>query len=303
MPAIDVVSSLASKVVKHMLKLGSNPRYSARHQTGLVAGSQHQVADVLRLSASPPVNLLLPVSHGQGRQVASTLDGYSATHLATANVLQRLLGVDSLAEGRAAAAELPLPLTPSMAECANWDRLLVLDGVSDPGNVGALLRSALGLGWDGVLMTQGCASVANPKVFRSSGGLGAWALPYRGSMPWAGEDGIAAILQKGNFVPLVADASPIPIDAWLAQARSEQRHRALARSVGVFDNQPLGKKVQGPRIALVLGSEGSGVSEDARALHGAEVVGLQLAGNLESLGVAQAGPILLHRLDKCCCEP
>lgn len=51
------------------------------------------------------------------------------------------------------------------------DKLLVLlDDVSDPGNVGTIIRSAWALGAEGVLMTTGCADPYSPKVVRASMG-------------------------------------------------------------------------------------------------------------------------------------
>lgn len=86
--------------------------------------------------------------------VDNKLAGYQATHLATPAILKALCSVTRLGPGRGAAAELPLPPSPTARSCEAWSRLLVLDGVSDPGNVGALLRAAYGLGWNGVVLTE-----------------------------------------------------------------------------------------------------------------------------------------------------
>ena len=48
--------------------------------------------------------------------------------------------------------------------------VLVLDGVQDPGNVGTILRSALGLGAAGVVALKGTAELTSPKVERGSMG-------------------------------------------------------------------------------------------------------------------------------------
>lgn len=47
-------------------------------------------------------------------------------------------------------------------------RVVVLDGVSDPGNVGAILRSALALGFDTALLLEGCCDPFNPKAIRAA---------------------------------------------------------------------------------------------------------------------------------------
>ena len=49
-------------------------------------------------------------------------------------------------------------------------RILMLEGVQDPGNVGTLLRSAAAFGFDAVVLGPGCASPLSPKTLRSSMG-------------------------------------------------------------------------------------------------------------------------------------
>lgn len=72
------------------------------------------------------------------------------------------------------------------------------------------------------------------------------------------------------------------------RARRGQRHLALARSVGVVPKESSsGTSACQQPLALVLGSEGHGVSQSARRLRGATRVGVPLARGLESLGVAQ----------------
>ena len=52
-------------------------------------------------------------------------------------------------------------------------RYLALERVQDPGNVGTLLRSAAAFGFDGVILSDGCASVWAPKTLRASMGAAA----------------------------------------------------------------------------------------------------------------------------------
>jgi len=59
--------------------------------------------------------------------------------------------------GILAAAEIGLPEHADFAgmEAGQLDRLLVLDGVQDPGNLGTLLRTATALGWQGAFLLPG----------------------------------------------------------------------------------------------------------------------------------------------------
>ena len=73
-------------------------------------------------------------------------------------------------------------------------RYLALERVQDPGNVGTLLRSAAAFGFDGVILSDGCASVWAPKTLRASMGA-AVRIPVieAGAMP----DAIAQLREKG----------------------------------------------------------------------------------------------------------
>ena len=55
-------------------------------------------------------------------------------------------------------------------EVKTGGRYLALERVQDPGNVGTLLRSAAAFGFDGVILSDGCASVWAPKTLRASMG-------------------------------------------------------------------------------------------------------------------------------------
>ncbi|MBA3316665.1 MAG: RNA methyltransferase [Gemmatimonadales bacterium] len=143
--------------------------------------------------------------------------------------------------------------------------VLVLDGVQDPGNVGTILRSALGLGAAGVIALKGTAELTNPKVVRGSMGalfrLPAVASDVEAYLAWAGERGI---------------------ETWVAAA----------------DGTALEPGVAGASLAtvgLVLGNEGAGVSPALEAAASRRVA-IRLAPGAESLNVAAAAAILLHEV-------
>ena len=56
----------------------------------------------------------------------------------------------------------------TLEEVRPGGRYLALERVQDPGNVGTLLRSAAAFGFDGVILSEGCASVYAPKTLRAS---------------------------------------------------------------------------------------------------------------------------------------
>ena len=104
----------------------------------------------------------------------------------------------------------------TLEEVKTGGRYLALERVQDPGNVGTLLRSAAAFGFDGVLLSDGCASVFAPKTLRASMGA-AVRIPVieAGKMPEA----IALLREKGitclaaalyQSQPLSAAASGCP---------------------------------------------------------------------------------------------
>ncbi len=142
--------------------------------------------------------------------------------------------------------------------------VLWLDGVQDPGNVGAVVRVAAGLGAAGLLVGEGTADPLGLKALRASAGL-ALGVPF-------------------------ARASNEAIVA--AVARTERPVWAL--DLGGDDVRSL----QAPcDLVLVLGAEGRGVSDRARAAT-SRAVGIPLAGSVESLNVAVAAGIAVAFLSR-----
>jgi RNA methyltransferase, TrmH family len=145
---------------------------------------------------------------------------------------------------------------------------VTLDGVQDPGNVGTILRTALGLGATGAAALKGTADLTNSKVIR--GAMGAsFHLPTVAATP---EEFVAwAKLQRTQI--WIADGSGEPADS-------------LPR-----------KSADRPPVALIFGNEGGGVSAALEAAADRRV-GIPLAGRVESLNVAVAAGILLYEITR-----
>jgi TrmH family RNA methyltransferase len=64
-----------------------------------------------------------------------------------------------------------IPSTKSLPELATKaKRLVALDRIQDPGNLGTIARTALWFGWDGLILGEGTVDLFNPKVVRSTVG-------------------------------------------------------------------------------------------------------------------------------------
>jgi len=72
--------------------------------------------------------------------------------------------------GVIAIAEIPRRGGRGRSPATTNDNILLLEDIQDPGNVGALIRSAAAFGFSAVILSQNCADVYSPKVVRASGG-------------------------------------------------------------------------------------------------------------------------------------
>ena len=142
------------------------------------------------------------------------------------------------------------------------ERLLLLDGVQDPGNLGTLIRTARSFGYDAVYCSQETCDFYNDKVIRSTQG---------------------ALFQ----IPLIrTDLSA------LCQSLKEEGIAVIATTLS--DALPLKQLKVPEKHALILGNEGSGVHPFLQS-EASTRVRIEMDG-FESLNVAVAGGIMMYEL-------
>ncbi|GHO44020.1 TrmH family RNA methyltransferase [Ktedonospora formicarum] len=141
--------------------------------------------------------------------------------------------------------------------------LLILDDLSDPGNMGTIIRTALAADVERVLLTPNCVDVFNPKVVRSAAGAHLF-LPIEGNLSW---DEIRLRVEahaSGKVLMAEAGSAHIYFDLDLTQP-----------------------------FALIIGNEAHGPSQQARELATVPVAIPQAVG-IESLNAAMAAGIILY---------
>lgn len=178
-------------------------------------------------------------------------DKTASVYVVRADILDRAVAT---VEPSGVVAVLPIPLPGAWHDAA---RLLVSDGVSDPGNVGTLLRTALAAGYTDVLLLGG-ADPYNPKVVRASMG--------------------------GIYRLRVHLATP---EAYLASGR---RYYVLA-----MDGEDLFAASTSPCYDIVVGNEAHGVSA-ALLAQASKVLSIPMEQGIESLNAAVAGAIAMYVL-------
>ena len=147
-----------------------------------------------------------------------------------------------------------------MQECKISDphKILFLDEINDPGNMGTLLRTALAFSYDLVVLSENCVSIYNEKVVNSSKGAIFQIPVVKGKL----KD------YKGTHKILVSN---------------------LSKNAVPLDEVELPEK-----FVLVLGNESHGVNKETRLLADQEII--IPINNIDSLNVAVAGGILMNKI-------
>ena len=148
---------------------------------------------------------------------------------------------------------------------ANWKKLLFVDAVQDPGNVGTMIRTADAAGMDAVILGKGSADPYNPKTVRSAQGSHFNIPVVRGELgEWVTKSNESGIKVIGT---------------------------GLENAVNHSEIEPQ------TEFALIMGNEGSGVDPELLAAADATVK-IPMYGKAESLNVAVATGILLYSYSK-----
>ena len=145
------------------------------------------------------------------------------------------------------------------------DRILILDEIQDPGNLGTIIRSAVAFNIDTIVLSENTVDLYNPKVLRATQGMV-----------------FHVNIIKRNVCELVAMLRNMDIPVYGTN---------VAYGVDVRTLSEKDKK----RFALVVGNEGNGVRGEVEALCDNNLY-INMNKNVESLNVGIAASILLYEL-------
>ena len=151
--------------------------------------------------------------------------------------------------------------TPQYADFKK-DRILFLDRVQDPGNVGTIIRTADAFGFNAVFLSKGCADVYSPKVIRATMGS-IFHIP---------------VIQNVDIEEIKAIGNKI-------------------FSSSLETNELLDKIEISRKFTLVIGNEGNGISEEVKNITN-KFVKIKMNGNAESLNASIAAGILMYEFSK-----
>lgn len=252
-PGVEMFSTLTEAQLRNRL----DP------QRGIFIAESPKVIRVALDAGYVPVALLCERRHltGDAADILARV-GDIPVYTGERDLLARLTGY-TLTRGVLCAMRRPVP--PAVEEvCREARRVVVIHGVVDATNIGAIFRSAAALGIDAVLLTTDSCDPLNRRAVRVS--MGSVFL-----VPWTWVEQPLTCLHELGFrtAAMALTDRSIPLDA------------------------PILKEE--PRLALVMGTEGDGLPRETIA--GADyVVRIPMAHGVDSLNVAAASAVAFWEL-------
>ncbi|XP_022844182.1 uncharacterized protein LOC111367506 [Olea europaea var. sylvestris] len=280
---VKTITSTSNPFVKHCLKLRQSSSYRQSHDSVLVVGTT-PIREIYSfqetLQDRPTIEFLL--LHDKYDVPQDIVDrAIHVVHVSSA-IMRKLSGLQSI-DSVEVIALMRIPSTFHVVsnslneeDCSRLfpfpHRILILEGIQDPGNLGTLLRSATAFGWGGVFLLPGCCDPFNEKALRASRGA-SFQIPIV-SGNWTHVESLRKLFQMKILAGHPAD-----------DKNSNKVHRL---------SQDFADSVADLPLCLVLGSEGAGLSKESR--QSCELISIPMAGEFESLNVSVAGGIFMFLL-------
>lgn len=245
-----MITSLHNEKVKLAKALQSAAK-TRRKEGKIVLEGVRLVRDALLAGYTP--DFVLALENFRDSQISALLRSMNVTPMVVDNAV--LAHVSETQQPQGIVAVFPMPLTPLPKQP---ERVLILDSLRDPGNLGTILRTAAAAGVQAVLLSPTCVDPYNPKALRA--GMGAHFRVSLAEMNW---EQITATCQHSAV--------------YIADGGGEARYDA----------------VDWRRAwALIIGGEARGAGEAAQQLAKTRIR-IPMAAETESLNAAVAAGVIL----------
>ena len=235
-------------------------------EKGLFIAESTKVIERALDAGYEPVSCLMEKRHieGEGKQILARIKDVPV-FCAEFEVLTQLTGF-KLTRGMLCAMKRK-PLLDIREICANKSRIVILDKVMNPTNVGAIIRSAAALGMDAVILTPGCSDPLYRRAARVSMGT-----VFQIEWTFLTDDSLDEIKALGFKT--------------VAMALKDN-------SLSVNDSRLTDEK----KLAVIMGTEGDGLADDTIA--GCDyTVKIPMYHGVDSLNVAAASAVAFYQLGK-----
>lgn len=246
----DVISSLQNPRVRQALNLQKNAR-ARRTERKIVLEGVRLIRDALECNNTPEF-VLYDLQTADYELIAKLQEAHSILLPASAEVIKHVSDTQQ-PQGMVGVFPLPVPPVPQKPS-----RILILDAIREPGNMGAILRTAAAAGVEVTLLASDCVDPYNPKVLRS--GMGAhFRLP----------------VLEASWGEITSYCQDVPF--YMADSSGDTPYTAVNWQA---------------RWALIIGNEARGIGERAKQLQ-AQRVAIPMAADTESLNAAVATAVIL----------
>ena len=254
-PGVEIFSTLTESQLRSRLE----------PEKGIFIAESPKVINVALNAGYEPLALLCERKHidGDAADIINRCGPDVPVYTGQRELLGALTGY-TLTRGVLCAFRRPQPL-PLDVICCNASRVVVINGVTDTTNIGAIFRSAAALGIDAVLLTPDSCDPLNRRAVRVSMGS-VFLVPWT----WLPDNGLGSLHQQGfSTAAMALTDNSIPID-----------HPKLKAET---------------RLAIVMGTEGDGLPKETIA-EADYVVRIPMAHGVDSLNVAAAAAVAFWEL-------
>jgi TrmH family RNA methyltransferase len=232
------IESLTNKHVKEWVKL-KNKKY--RDEVGLfLVEGDHLINEALK--------------KGLIKEIISTDNQVKADYYVTDEIMKKISNQVSISSSVAVVKKLE--------EKEISGKILVLDDIQDPGNLGTIIRSAVAFNFSTIILSNNSVDVYNDKVIRSSEGM------------------IFHInIIRKNIIEFL----------------KEMKDKYLILVTDVVDGENIKKYNKTDNVILIIGNEGNGVSNEVKT-YANHKIKLNMNKSCESLNAGVAASILMYEL-------
>lgn len=242
-----VISSLENEKVKYYTKL-KQKKYRDMYQEFLIEG-MHLVLEAYR------AGILKEIILCEGEVCPLDIPVIEVTY----PILKKISSVEN--------PQKIMGVCIKKEQTSIGKRILILDGIQDPGNLGTIIRSAVAFHIDTIVVGENTVDIYNPKVIRSTQGM-----LFHVPIVFFSIDQLIPIL-KSLQIPILATRVEYGIKIDTLSKEEKQR------------------------FALIVGNEGNGVNPRYLEMSDKNIY-IPMASDVESLNVAVATSIILYEMGK-----
>ncbi|MDE5568661.1 MAG: RNA methyltransferase [Muribaculaceae bacterium] len=265
MPLTEITDLSDSRVAAYTSLTEAQLRNRLHQDEGIFIAESPKVIGVALDAGYQPLSLLCEERHiaGDAAPIIARCPADMPVYTGSRELLERLTGYRLT---RGVLCAMRRPALPSLADvCRDARRVVVIDGVVDTTNIGAIFRSAAALGTDAVLVTETSCDPLNRRAVRVSMGS-VFLVPWT----WVGTDYQDRLRALGFKTAALA---------------------LTDRSVSIEDPELASE----PRLAMIMGTEGDGLPQQTIA-QADYTVKIPMSHAVDSLNVAAATAVAIWQL-------